>query len=142
MRYEMTVDLIENDVVKTKTFHFSEERWLVARLQVITVLNAFYTDGCKLTTLYLGKNNLNKLKAGVYYSKVTIRGILGNADFNAFLFKKSISFDVLKKNLKMEKEMYQIFSNSKVLTEQVGLTKSKSVELLKGTNKLLHFYFK
>lgn len=141
MRYKMTVDLIERGyVTNNKIFHFSEERWLTARLQVITLLKAFHTNDSKLLTLYLTNNDLKKLKNGVYYPDVTIRGIFDKANFTTSLFTKAISFDVLKHNLLREKDIYTTFSKTKVLTEQVGLTKTTSIELLKGTNKLLYFY--
>ena len=142
MIYDLNVDFLENELpVKTKSFQFSEDRWFTARIQVITVLKAFYSENWDRITLYLEKIDRVRLEAGAYHPKATIRAVLKEADFSEYIFKEMLSFEQIKQNLIKERDLYKLYSDFNFLTENVQLSGAKSIELLKGTNKLLELFF-
>lgn len=143
MEYYLTIELQnKKGVALTRSITFSEDRWLTARIQAVTVLSDCYSEDHKLLGLYLQKRERQKLATGVWQAVPRLQAVLAQKNFAELIFDQAISFNRLKKNLKQECNLYTLFSNHKVLVEQVQLDSEKSIGLLKGTNKLLHNYFK
>lgn len=142
MKYYLSIELQNKKrVVVTRSITFSEDRWLAARIQALTVLSDCYSEDHKLLGLYLQKRERQKLTTGDWHTVPKLRAVFRPKDFDEPIFDQTVSFNQLKKNLKQECNLYTLFSNYKVLVEQVQLDSEKSIGLLKGTNKLLHNYF-
>lgn len=141
MKYHLTIELQNKKrIVVTRSITFSEDRWLVARIQALTVLGDCYSENKKLLGLYLQPKERQKLATGAWQAVPILRAAI--IDFDKLIFDHKMPYEQLKQNLKQERDSYIVFSKYPVLFEQVQRDSEKSIELLKGTNKLLNCYFR